>query len=241
MKKFLKIFGLIWIVLGIAFFIFIYLSFEAKGFDEKMLLSDSSVVVTESSKAITFFPKKGSKGRIIFYPGALVDPFAYSPLCRKLSEHGYETIIIRMPFRLASQGYNLIKELNLLSVGERTILIGHSQGGKMAAQFLYENPDAIDRLVLLGTTHPRDIDLSSSKIPVLKIFGSEDAIAPVEKIIQNMSKLPEHTEYFKIIGGNHSQFGYYGHQLGDGEAVITRETQIDSVVSKIVDFLGPER
>jgi len=47
----------------------------------------------------------------------------------------------------------------------------------MAAQFVYENPGLINKLVLIGTTHPRDISLADSKIPVLKIYGSKDGVA----------------------------------------------------------------
>ncbi len=33
-----------------------------------------------------------------------------------------------------------------------------------------------------------------------------------------------------IEGGNHAFFGNYGHQEGDGEAVITNESQIEAAV-----------
>jgi hypothetical protein len=35
----------------------------------------------------------------------------------------------------------------------------------------------------------------------------------------------KHTKWIEIRGGNHSQFGHYGHQLFDGDATITREAQ----------------
>ena len=40
------------------------------------------------------------------------------------------------------------------------IIGGHSQGAKMASQFVYENPNLMKGLFLLGTSHPRDFDLS---------------------------------------------------------------------------------
>ncbi len=40
------------------------------------------------------------------------------------------------------------------------IIGGHSQGSKMASQFVYENPNLMKGLFLLGTSHPRDFDLS---------------------------------------------------------------------------------
>ena len=49
------------------------------------------------------------------------------------------------------------------------IEMGHSQGAKMAAQFVYKHPGVIDKLVLIGTTHPRGISLAGRQLPVLKI------------------------------------------------------------------------
>ena len=41
-----------------------------------------------------------------------------------------------------------------------------------------------------------------------------------------------------IDGGNHSQFGNYGFQKGDGEARISREEQEDRTVEAILNFLS---
>ena len=120
------------------------------------------------------------------------------------------------------------------------ILAGHSQGGKMAAQFVYENPGLIDRLILLGTTHPRDINLSSSEIPVLKLYGSNDGVASAGKVLANKSNLPSTAKYIEIEGGNHSQFGYYGFQLGDSRADITREEQQSIILEEILHFIESE-
>ena len=237
MKKTVKMFGAVWILLGIAFFIYTYFTFKAKGFDETILTSDAKIEVTISDDYIIFHPKSISKSTIFFYPGALVDPFAYSPLCRKLSDNGYKTIIIRMPWRMATKGYDIIKKQNLLTDDHSYTLIGHSQGGKMAAQFVFENPKSINNLILLATTHPRDIDLSNLEVNVLKMYGSNDGVASPEKIVNNKSKLPTDTEFYEIQGGNHSQFGYYGYQMGDNNADITREQQLDAILSKIVAFI----
>jgi pimeloyl-ACP methyl ester carboxylesterase len=143
-----------------------------------------------------------------------------------------------MPWRLASQGYNLPKELKLFAdTSKNYILAGHSLGAKMAAQFVYENPSLIDKLVLIGTTHPRDISLANSKIPILKIYGSNDGVADEESIIKNKSKLPATTKFVKINGANHSQFGYYGFQLGDNSATIGREQQQSETVQHIIEFV----
>lgn len=44
-------------------------------------------------------------------------------------------------------------------------------------------------------------------------------------MLANRGLLPADTTWVAIPGGNHSQFGRYGHQLLDGEATISREDQ----------------
>jgi hypothetical protein len=41
----------------------------------------------------------------------------------------------------------------------------------------------------------------------------------------NKKLLPASAKWVEIKGGNHSQFGHYGHQLFDGKATISREAQ----------------
>jgi len=139
---------------------------------------------------------------------------------------------------LASRGYNLPKELKLFADTSKTyILAGHSLGAKMAAQFVYENPNLIDKLILIGTTHPKDILLGDIKFPVLKIYGSKDGVAEEKSILANKSKLPETTKFVQIKGANHSQFGYYGFQLGDKRADISREQQQAETLQHIIEFV----
>jgi len=80
----------------------------------------------------------------------------------------------------------------------------------LAAQFVHENPTLINKLILIATKHPRDIDLSKLEIPVMKIYGSKDGVTSFKDIIRNKSMLPSATKYVLIEGANHSQFGNYG-------------------------------
>lgn len=240
-KKTRKILKIIWVVFGISFLAWMFLSMNAFGFDETIFESTPSIQVEKNDNYISFTPTTSYNQVVIFYPGALVDPDAYAPLCRNIAKHGYQTIIIHMPWRMATKGYNKIKEMNILDdSSKKYILAGHSQGAKMAAQFVYENPGVIDHLILLGTTHPRDIDLSSTETKILKIYGSNDGVASIGKIIANKPKLPTETTFVEIDGANHSQFGYYGFQLGDSRASITREEQQARVLDEIVSFLKSE-
>lgn len=234
-KKTLKT---IWFSAAFIFLFWQFYSFQSKGVDESLLQNSETIKIEESSDFYSFEPVKRYKEVLIFFPGAMVDPKAYVPLCRKIANNDIKVYLIKMPWRLASQGYNLPKELKLLADSSKTyVLAGHSLGAKMAAQFVYENPNLIDKLILIGTTHPRDISLANSTIPILKIYGSNDGVADEESIIKNKSKLPATSKFVKINGANHSQFGYYGFQLGDSSASIDRELQQAETLQSIMAFL----
>ena len=203
-----------------------------------MLESDDQINLICTDDFYLFTPSKEYKNVFIFYPGALVDPKAYVPLCRNVAKSNTKVYIIKMPLRLASKGYNKPKELGLFTDTTKTyILAGHSQGAKMAAQFVHENPTLIDKLILIGSSHPRDISLSDNQIPILKIYGSRDGIADEKSILDNKSKLPSNAQFALIDGANHSQFGYYGFQLGDNRAQISREEQQSEVLKSILEFI----
>ncbi|AZQ44463.1 alpha/beta fold hydrolase [Nonlabens ponticola] len=237
MKKYVKLIGIVWILAGFSFFVYMYFTFMAQGVNADVHSDTKVVSVTRSSNFDLFEPNENSKGTIFFFPGALVDPAAYAPICRELSLNNYKTYLIHMPWRMASLGYQSILEDSLIVKEENNILIGHSQGAKMAAQFTQEHPELINGLVLLGTTHPRDYALTANDVQVLKIYGGNDQVAPVDKVLLNKVNLPEHTIYEEIDGGNHSQFGHYGQQIGDGSASISREKQQEKTINHILQFL----
>jgi pimeloyl-ACP methyl ester carboxylesterase len=97
---------------------------------------------------------------------------------------------------------------------------------------------SLSAMILVATTHPKDDDLSLLRIPVTKIYGSNDGIAPPDRVLANRRLLPSHTDWVEIAGGNHSQFGRYGHQLFDGAATISREEQEALTRSAILDVLA---
>jgi hypothetical protein len=59
----------------------------------------------------------------------------------------------------------------------------------------------------------------------------------VEEVEANTIYLPDDTNWIFIEGGNHSQFGYYGNQLGDNSAGISREQQQELTVEGILAAL----
>ena len=230
-------FRIIWLSLVVLFMIWQWNSYQAKDMDPSMLTSSSAMSVEEGEDMISFIPSD-SKMTVIFFPGGLVDPEAYVPLCRTIAAKGYNTHIIKMPWRLSTQGYERIDQLFDMNQQETLFALGgHSQGGKMAAQFVHENPVKIDALFLLGTSHPRDYDLSNADIPTIKVFAEHDGLASVQEVEGNAHLLPHGTQLVQISGGNHSQFGFMGRLLMDSKATISREQQLKETCDHLVKFL----
>ena len=71
----------------------------------------------------------------------------------------------------------------------------------------------------------------------MKIYGSKDGVADEKSIIDNKPKLPATVKFVKIDGANHAQFGYYGFQLGDNTATISREQQQAETLKNIIEFV----
>lgn len=234
-----KVLKTIWITIGLIFTFWLFYSSQSHGVSDQSLESNDKITTQNTSDYYSFTPKTVFKNVFVFYPGAMIDPKAYVPLCRKIVENNIQVYLIKMPWRLASNGYNKPKELHLFNDSTKTyILSGHSLGAKMAAQFVFENPELIDKLILIGSSHPKNISLADSKIPILKIYGSNDGVADEKSILENKSKLPKTAKFKKIEGANHSQFGYYGFQLGDSQATITREKQQVETLKNILEFIN---
>ena len=244
-RRIWRIFRIVWVSAGIAFTLWLYDSFRARGFDEKTLQSNAQITVADTDEAIVFTPTKpkGPTG-LLFFHGAGVEPSAYAPLIRAVAENDFIAAIVKLPYRLApfkphrreaiSRARQIVAQTEAV---DKWVVAGHSKGGKIAAELVHADGALASALILIGTSHPRDFDLSNIGIPVKKVFASNDGIATVEKIESTKRNLPEHTQWIEIVGGNHSQFGYYGHQLFDGRATIDRTEQQRRTLEEILATL----
>jgi pimeloyl-ACP methyl ester carboxylesterase len=180
----------------------------------------------------------------LFFAGALVDPVAYAPLMRQVAVAGYPTVLVRLPRRGAFGGADgpgvLTRGVNAtlqVPTVTRWVLAGHSRGGEVASRLAHTAAPSFAALVLIGTSHPRDISLANTRLLVTRIYGTRDTIADVDKLERNRPNLPAVFRDVRIDGGNHSQFGAYGFQPGDWPATISREEQQRVTSSAILDAL----
>ena len=118
------------------------------------------------------------------------------------------------------------------------VLGGHSRGAALSALFASRYPADLSGLLLIGTTHPKDQDLSSLRIPVLKVSGTRDCVADLKTSKAGAAKLPAQAVWTTIVGANHAQFGYYGTQLGDCSATISREDQQRQLREDVLGWLA---
>ena len=81
------------------------------------------------------------------------------------------------------------------------------------------------------------MDLSAVRIAVTKVVGTGDGLASPEEVEANRGKLPAHTRWVWIQGGNHSQFGWYGFQPGDHRATIGANVQRALMTDAVLDVL----
>ena len=240
----------VWITFGITATIlfngWMLFSSRAQGFDKnKILSSDGLVRVRESSEEIVFEPVVGrAPAGLIFFPGGMVDPEAYAPLTRAVAEEGYEAVILKLPFRrafLESQEVEVVERARVRMERDRGshgwVVAGHSRGGVIACRVAAAHPSLPAALVLIGTSHPVDRDLSGLRFPVTKIYATHDGLATIEKVEATRGNLPAATRWVKIEGGNHGQFGWYGRQFGDGKATISREEQQARTVETLLGVL----
>lgn len=209
----------------------------------EVYLHSSDTVRVISDKDIAFIPVHTSLTRgIIFYPGGGVDAKAYAPIARGLAEKGYLVLIPSMPFNFSildsKRASELISQWDDI---KQWTLAGHSLGGVSAALFTESYSHKVDSLVLLAAYPSKNTDLSAYNIKVLSITAGEDYILNQREFEDAKARLPKETVFKEIKGGNHSGFGFYGHQRGDGSASISQSAQFEITVKEVYEFLTSEK
>ena len=161
---------------------------------------------------------------------------AYAPLLRLLAEEGMDVALVKVPLRLAVLSPN--KAEGVLDQYEyaNEYIGGHSLGGAIAANYASKHGDGLAGLILLAAYPTKTLD---DDLLVLSIYGSEDQVVDMEKVHAGTEFASQYYEY-AIDGGNHAQFGDYGEQKGDGEALISDDKQQSMTAEYILSGLNSD-
>ncbi len=179
---------------------------------------------------ILFEPVGESIGNLVFYQGGFVETASYSVIAQIFAQNGYRVFLPEMPLNLAilnSDAYSEIREK--YPDDGKWYIMGHSLGGTSAIIHISKSTPDLDALVLLASYGTESADVSDLKLNVMSIVADHDEILSWDQFELGKKFLPSETNFETIIGGNHSGFGYYGAQRGDGEATIPREEQHNQV------------
>lgn len=241
----------IWIIAGLLFTaVFVswsLLAFRASAAAHAALGSDSLVVVEETERGWSFRPgpraAAAPAANLLFLPGAMVDPAAYALLAREVAAQGHTVVLLRLPWRGAfgqADGPDFVETVReaMDRLPGPWVLAGHSRGGAIACGIAHAGAPRLAGLVLLGTTHPRDVSLTHLPYYVAKVYGTADGVAPAAKVRVNAPLLPTGTHWVELAGANHSQFGAYGFQPGDHRATMDRATQRARIVAALIEALA---
>jgi len=206
--------------------------YPASAFVDRMI-EETQLNVTANGEAWVIEPQNSdeSLGWLI-YPGGKVESKAYVPLAIELAKTtNQRVIIVSFPLKLGILKSGVGKEwMDEYSNIERWVIVGHSLGGVAGASFA--NKD--DRVVGLAFLASYPNASLSKEIEMISIRGSEDKVLNMSQFSKKIENFSVSSEFYVLQGGNHSQFGSYGFQKGDGVSSISEEQQRRFVV----DFLA---
>lgn len=213
---------------------------EATDFAKAALTSDDRVSVTSGDQFV-FTPVGTTPDTgLVIYPGGLVDPVAYAPLARDIAAQGYLVVLDQAPLDLAvidagaaAEIIAAYPQISAWAIG------GHSLGGAMAADYAFKNPAEVAGLALWAAYPADNRDLSGLDLEVVSVWGSNDGLTTAADIEDSKSRLPADAVYVEIVGGNHTQFGYYGTglQSGDNPAGVSADEQQRQIAEATVNML----
>ena len=203
-------------------------------------LESDGLVMVKHEPWLTFLPADTErKTGFIFYPGGRIDPRGYASLMHAIASEGYLVVVPEMPINMAVFNPNIADEImDHHPEINHWVIAGHSVGGVMAAQYANENREHIEGLMMWAAYPAGNSDLSDADIPVVLIYGSLDPRVNDSSIDERNALLPEDTQYVRIEGGGHHQFGSYQIKPEEHQAVITRAAQHGQILEAALGLLG---
>lgn len=187
-----------------------------------------------TENGVLYFGKASAKLTIVMYPGALVDPGAYSIWAAKVAKAGYRVAIVSFPDDLAVLKPNAAN--TVVKSGQPYVIGGHSLGGVMASRYAAKHQSGLKGVFFLAS-YPDAKGKLKENVPVLSLTASRDGVLNFDAWRKAKQNLPSDTTYQQLPGGNHAGFGSYGKQSGDGRATVTNATQQQWVAKQLTHWL----
>lgn len=235
-KWFYGIFGVLFALI-LLFYGFIIM-FTYRGTPEAMEKWNEHSYV-KKNQYYRFEAKGEEEATLLFYTGALVEPQAYVGIAQGLAQKGITTYVIESSLNLPIFEMGTMESIVKDEKLDKVYVAGHSLGGVVASldAVKLQKENHLAGVILLASYLDKSVDFSSSHIPVLSIVASNDKILNWEKYEASKARLPKSSEELMIEGGNHSGFGMYGEQKGDGKASISNKEQQQKVIEKLTEFM----
>lgn len=198
-------------------------------------LETTPAVMVTRVKHGWYFDGSGREKALVFYPGAFVDERSYAPLMQRLARGGIDCFLADMPFNVAFFDTDCAERFMRNYNYREWYISGHSLGGVVASMYGSEHSEDIAGLVMLASYATQPIDNS---VPLLSVYGSNDEVIMWNNFEDYRANYPEKHREVEVRGGNHSYFGCYGEQEGDGAAEITAEQQQKETAKAIIEFVS---
>lgn len=218
-------------------FVLSYFAFNypASNNAKSYLKGDDEINLSINQHWYCFDNKEKDDTAIIFYSGAKVDPVAYSPLCSNIAHMGIDVYIMKMSLYFPLLNINAADKIASLNKYHNLYMMGHSLGGTTAALYLSNTKYTSFKGIIFLASYPNKKLNDSYKC--LSIYGTNDLVLNKTEYNKNISNFPVNYKEVIIEGGNHSNFGDYGHQRRDGVATISKEEQINITKQEIINFI----
>ena len=227
------IIALTFLLLSTAALLYFSMYYQAEAAADAALKDSDSVTVRRENHMLVF-DGPGRENAVVFYPGAKVEAKAYAPLMKRLAEAGTDCVLLDPPLHFPLLDGNGIERAYKLGSYDNWYIAGHSLGGTMAALYAAGHPEKIAGVILLGA-YPTS---SLADTRLLSMYGSEDRILEREGYEKRRNLWPKDAQEHVIQGGNHSGFGNYGLQKGDGTAGISQDAQQKETAEYIHSFVS---
>ncbi len=188
--------------------------------------------IIEENNLLIITPGRIDPGHIpiIYYPGGLVSPEAYLYKMGHVALRLQTTVyIIKAPFNAAifnvSAAGRVIEDYGL----QEAWVGGHSLGGISACRFAAGNSEKVYGLFLYGSYC--DQSIKNFEGPVISVMGINDQIINWDNYRKAQENLPPDKIILEIDGLNHSAFGNYGLQDGDGKSTLSNEEVVEIIAA----------